>query len=141
MRAFICLERPLSVNSKNTARFQQAVKVAYRNAYPEEDGLWEDIYGIAYYFHRQRSTLDADNLSKPVWDALRGAGYADDNLLKLRLAGIVDLNNPELAGIDISSLPDAAANELLRAMGEQNHVLYVEFGPLTKQMFRFGLSL
>jgi hypothetical protein len=61
--------------------------------------------------------------------------------LKLRLAGIINLDNPELAGVDLSNVPDAAANELLQVVGEKNHVLYIEFGPLTKQMFRFGLSV
>jgi hypothetical protein len=144
VRAFICLEKPRSINNKDAnkaERFRMAVRKAYRDVYHEEDGFWEDIYGIVYYFHRRGASLDADNLSKPVWDALRGAGFADDRSLKLRLAGIIDLDNPELAGVDLSNMPDDAANELLQVIGEENHVLYIEFGPLTKQMFRFGLSV
>lgn len=96
---------------------------------------------MVYYFHRQDTTLDADNLSKPVWDALRGAGFADDNAVKLRVAGIIDLDNPALAVVDLSNVPDPVAQELLRVIGEEEHVLYIEFGPLAGSLFRFGLSV
>lgn len=141
MRAFVCLERPLSVNAKKTARFQAAIRTSYRDAYPEDDGYWEEMYGLVFYFHRHRSTLDADNLSKPVWDALCGAGFADDRSLKLRIAGIIDRDNSELFAIDLSNVPDAAADKLERALNEEEHVLYIEFGPLLREMFRIGLSV
>lgn len=141
MRAFICLEKPRSINSSKKADyFRESIKMAYRRAYPEEDAFWGDInlYGMVYYFHGQDTTLDADNMSKPVWDALRGTAFADDNAIKLRIAGII---NNSLTGIDLSYLPDEVAQELLRVIGEAEHVLYIEFGPLTERMFRFGLSM
>lgn len=148
MRAFLCLEKPRSINNKDprkSERFREVVWRAYRKAYPEDDAFWGNTYGIVYYFHRQdaheqETTLDADNLSKPIWDALRGAAFTDDRYLKLRLAGIIDRDDRELSGIDLSAVPDELLDQLLRAFNNDvKHVLYIEFGPLEKQMFKFGL--
>lgn len=96
------------------------------------------LYGAVYYFHSQPSGLDADNLSKPVWDALQGVAYPDDSRIRLRHAGIVDLRAFSIDEFDLSRLPDAVAERLFTVIGSELHVLSVEIGILATHMFEFG---
>lgn len=91
MKAFLLKRKPKSVQSKTKSKYQEYLREAY-NEYCDSDAFEEfPLYGKVYYFHRENTRLDADNLSKPVWDALEGLAYEDDSVIKLRHAGIIDL--------------------------------------------------
>ena len=32
----------------------------------------QDLYGLVYYFFKKNTGIDADNISKPIWDCLKG---------------------------------------------------------------------
>ena len=89
--AFVVEGRPPSSNKNVGAsglRYQQHVAQLYRAA----GGTWsnEHRYGVVYYFlRRYRPSRDADvgNVTKRLWDALTGVGYADDEVVRLQLAG------------------------------------------------------
>jgi len=93
MYAFISNMRPCSVRAKTTERFKQAIKEAFKSYYPSTERVSNDLYGVVYYFHKTHNQLDADNLSKPIWDALEGVLYEDHSIIKYRAAGIFDLRS------------------------------------------------
>jgi len=138
MLAFICIKRPLSINARNKTRFQEEIRRAFSDSYSNlspREGL---LYGTVYYFHTVPRSLDADNLSKPVWDALKGLTYNDDSQIRLRHAGVIDLREVEFKSFNLSKIPDTVANALLDVLGTEPHVVYIELGPLQDDMYEFG---
>lgn len=100
----------------------------------------QGLYGAVYYLKNSKHMLDADNLSKPVWDALTGLAYEDDVQVLLRHSGIVDMRLRGASEFDLSTLPDDVAEQLIQTIGSEEHVVYIEIGPVDVSMFRFGLS-
>ncbi|MGA9656431.1 MAG: hypothetical protein WBV96_21215 [Polyangia bacterium] len=99
-----------------------------------------DLYGLVYYLHAKPTQLDADNVSKPVWDALEGIGYRDDEVIKHRRAGLIDLRSKDLHTFDLSGMPDSVAAALISAVGVHDDIIYVEYGALHDDMYEFGLE-
>lgn len=123
MDIFLATCRPCSVNGKSTATFKRLIGEAFKK-YSSGVALAPPLYGIVYYFHARKTQIDADNLSKPVWDALEGLAFADDSVVKLRHAGIVDLSSEEIASFDMSRVPDTVLNDLYAVVGTEDHVLF-----------------
>lgn len=108
------------------------------------------LYGIVYYFvrgYRPARDADADNVSKRVWDALEGVAYQDDEVVRLRIAGVLDAgqgygdDGPRLEQVDLSDICPLAARELLSLVAsEEKHILYIELGPFSGSMFVFNLG-
>ena len=96
------------------------------------------MYGKVYYFHWESTQLDADNLSKPIWDALEGLAYEDDSIIKLRHAGIIDLRETDLQQFDLTSIPDDVADSFLDMVGSEKHILYIELGKFLNNLIIFG---
>lgn len=138
MQAFLCTHRPRSVNARNTDKFQEHIREAYHIYCIPGELIDAPLYGVVYYFHSRHNQLDADNLSKPVWDALEGVVYEDDLIIKLRHAGIVDLRGTDINLFDLSRMPDTIAADFIAMIGSKDYILYVEFGQLSQDMFLFG---
>ena len=51
----------------------------------------KELYAAIYYFYREDVGLDADNISKPAWDALNAVGYSDDKQIKIRTAVAINI--------------------------------------------------
>jgi Endodeoxyribonuclease RusA len=109
----------------------------------------EHRYGIVYYFargYRPARDADADNVSKRVWDALEGVAYKDDQVVRLRLSGVIEAGAaedeaPSLQELDLSDAAAGGAKELLRLVAAQEaHILYVEVGTVRPSMFAFNLA-
>ena len=85
---------------------------------------------------------DADNISKPVWDALEGLAYSDDKSIKLRSAGIVDLVATEsyasLESLDFTNLPPSILVELSALVAARRDFLYIEIGEAHASMLTFN---
>lgn len=109
-------------------------------SYPLHIPLTIELYGLIYHFYRRNIGIDADNLSKPVWDGLKGLLFKDDKQVKLRIAGSFDLSANDLTVLDFSGLPGAVINSLLEAIETEDHVLYVECGNFTTDMIRLNLE-
>lgn len=139
IRAFVCSVRPRSVNAKTAERYKALIQKAYAK-YCAPCDLQPPQYGLVYYFHRRKTDLDADNISKPVWDALEGICYSDDSVLKHRRSGVIDLSSGGMEAIDLSRVPDPVAAQMLASLGSDEHVLYVELGVLRPKMFEFGIE-
>ncbi len=138
MLAFICLQKPLSYNAQKKHRYEEVLRTAYSEYNSGASFADAPLYGCVYYFHTDPTNLDADNLSKPVWDALKGLSYLDDSLISLRHAGILKLKGEAFEPFDLSRLPDQIADRLIEVLGTEPHVLYVEIGQIEPEMFEFG---
>jgi hypothetical protein len=99
------------------------------------------FYAVVYYFHRVPSQQDADNISKPILDALEGLAYADDRLVKFRQAAMFDLLSDPLAELEISNLPGEVFSKFLEMLDTEEHILYVELGRLSFKQIRFGYEV
>jgi len=99
-----------------------------------------ELYGIVYYFFNKNSGTDADNISKPIWDCLKGILFEDDKLIKLRTAGAFDLTKNDLSVIDFSGVKGEVVADMLDAFDNDDHIVYIECGALDFSMFKFNLE-
>jgi len=142
MRAFVCTCRPRSVNARAALKsiFVKAIQSAHGNCTQIVNPAAGDLYGLVYYLHAKPTQMDADNVSKPVWDALEGIGYRDDEVIKHRRAGLIDLRSNDPRAFDLSGMPDGVAADLISAVGVHDDIIYVEYGTLHNDMYEFGLE-
>ena len=144
--AFVLPEKPLSYNAFRSAERKANYATRLRNSSRDFGGLppgtSPPYYGLVYHFHWREDRTDVDNVSKPVWDALRGLAYEDDAVVRLRIAGKLQIAGGMLGDLDLTRAPAAAVRRLTGLTGKQKHehVLYVELGTLRDSMFVFGLG-
>ena len=98
----------------------------------------EQLYGFIYYFHKEKTTIDADNISKPIWDALISEAYSDDNQIIFRSASVLDLNRTEIDAFNVTYLPDNIFLDLMEMLDIENNILYVEIGTYSQSLIKFG---
>ena len=123
MRAFVVTGvAPRSVGAEHTATWKGWVEQSYQSAYSGAPALSGDLYALVLYLHRRPTQLDADNLSKPVLDALNGACYADDRQVKVRTSGTLDLGNAFFDLTDVG-VPASLFDEFARAVARKDHVV------------------
>lgn len=96
------------------------------------------LYARVYYFHSIPNTRDADNISKPIVDALKGHAYMDDNVVVHRTAAIMDMRNTETADLILARIPYNVLQDFLDALDNEQHVLYIEVGQYKHSMLHFG---
>lgn len=141
MLAFLCSATPHSVNSKNKAAkaaYYAKLVAAFQQYHPSVVPITGNQYGFVCYFYRSKTPFDADNLSKPIWDALVKTAYQDDSIIRLRTSGLIDQDSYELDAIDVTNMPDTILDDFLSMLDNANHIIYVEMGPLDYGFFRFG---
>jgi len=126
------------VNAKTSERYKAGIKGAFQTYHSDVGLLNHGLYGVVYYFHNTPVQLDADNLSKPIWDALESTAYTDDRAIRLRIAGVFDLRSEPLEVLDLSQMPDYVLEDFLEMIDNEDHILYVEVGRLDYSLFRFG---
>jgi hypothetical protein len=138
MISFLCTSRPRSINAKKTEKYKRGIIDSFEHYYPENK-LWydEEIYGISYYFYKKKTSLDADNLSKPIWDALNSILYQDDKIIKLRYSGVYDLSKPVM-GLDFTKMPQRVYLDFLEYIEKYEHIIYIELGKLQDDLYVMG---
>lgn len=99
------------------------------------------LYCNIYYFHREPFSIDADNISKPVVDCLRGHAYSDDDLIKFRAAGKIDLGHYSITELDLTNVPAASLPALVNAINVEKHFLFIEVGTFDLNDFVFGRTI
>jgi len=140
MISFLCPYRPRSVNAEKTDKYKNKIKEYLLHYYPDISNFNnEKLYGIVYYFHKRKIELDADNLSKPVWDALEKILYNDDKIIKLRYSGVYDLNS-DITKLDITKMPKNVYCDFLEYIDntQYEHLLYIELGKLSDGLYIIG---
>jgi len=138
MYAFLGNFQPLSVNAKKKEAYKNRIQNAFRHYHGTISPISGSLYGFIYYFHRGKTEPDADNLSKPIWDALKLVAYTDDKIIRFRSSGIFDLQSEQFDILDLSKMPDYVLDDFLRMIGSEDHILYVEFGELDYDLFQFA---
>lgn len=88
MKCFIVTGQPKSQQSFGRGRrprYYGRIQAAFLNYFPNSNRFNIDLYGAIYYFFNENVNLDVDNISKPIWDALKNHLYDDDKLIKLSI--------------------------------------------------------
>lgn len=139
----VVLEAPKSYNADNrkkvryTERLQEQARQIIQR-YPEISLFQDALYIYIYYFHRVKSEVDVDNMSKPILDGLRRIVYTDDSQVIKRTAMKIDLS----ASYTLSNenIPDYIYEELLASINndEKKHILFIEVGKMLDTEIRIG---
>ena len=144
MYNFFFTRQPKSYNkmdAKRAAKYREVLEESLTRHNSDYVGFHNaDLYGVVYYFHNVKSSQDADNLSKPIWDALTSVLYKDDNCIRYRVAGIFDLSENDTQALDITSLPPDFVSDFLQAIETEEHIVYVECGRMRNDFFRFNIE-
>jgi len=142
--SFIVKQKPKSynrwkLNSEKGQNYLNSIREAFNDFNPSFEKNTEELYGIAYYFHLNSITTDADNISKPIWDCLTDFLYEDDRQIKLRIAGCFDTRKKDFEILDVSGVSGEVIAELVDAISSEEHILYIECGTLRDNMYKFNL--
>lgn len=141
LRAFVHKGTPRSVNAVHGQFYVDAIRESFSFVYPHADPNSTDaLYGIVYFFSARQLAIDADNLSKPIWDALRGLVFDDDRRVELRYAGVISANRTTRQDIRLNHVPGHAADMIIELLGGRENFIYIEIGKLNQNMYQFGLA-
>lgn len=147
MYSFVIKTKPKSYNSWGSAsvakkdRYKHLIEESFKEAYPAHVLVEVDLYGLIYHFFQKDIGIDADNLSKPIWDCLRGIIFDDDKRVKMRIAGSFNLVGGDFTIFNSSGLPGDVIASLIESIETEEHVLYVECGKFTADMIQLNLEL
>ena len=144
--------RPLSQNFRPSgvmAAFQTLLLASY-NSSPKahlftlpRTGttlLTQDLCVKAYYIHKVKNKIDADNISKPLWDAFNGQIYKDDRQLKYLETLKVDISTVGSCEFDITNIDDYDLHDLVDFLfnpaSTDDQLLYLEVSDLDLKKVR-----
>lgn len=123
--------KPASYNAKkkeSVKLFQKRIASCYDRKYKGK--LTQNkLYATVYYFYREDTKIDTDNISKPLWDALRAKAFDDDFQIKVRCAASINLEE-EMVILDDTLIPRDVFYELSDGIDNHDHTLYIELGEL-----------
>jgi Holliday junction resolvase RusA-like endonuclease len=135
----ILARKPVSFNSGAKEKYKQAFGDEARARWGTKS-LTGDLYARIVWFHRETrrgQDGDADNISKPILDALCGIAYADDGQILKRLVHKVDALGEYNISKERGDPRDVA--ELERLLGARTpHIIYFEVGRLESKSISFG---
>ena len=131
--SFVYSGKPESYNadSKKKQVYKKRLSSAYKRRF---SGMIaeKELYAAIYYFYREDVGLDADNISKPAWDALNAVGYSDDKQIKILTAVAIDLSKYDIVDFDQDNIPSDVLTDLVQSIADNNHTLYIEVGEIDK---------
>jgi hypothetical protein len=147
MKSFFYIAKPISQNNrgrKKIASYRRGLKTKLNSIYGPVGHLFPTssiIYGVVYYFRKNEVGFDADNISKPLWDALETVCYDNDKRIRLRLAAVVTLDYYNNYRIPVTSLSIAEANQInsFFKRPQQQHMIYVHLDNADPKSFKFRL--
>ena len=131
--SFVYSGKPESYNADSNKK--QVYKKRLSSAYKRRSSGMiseKELYAAIYYFYREDVGLDADNISKPAWDALNDVGYKDDKMIKIRTAVAIDLSKYDIVDFDQDNMPSDVLTDLVQSIVDNNHTLYIEVGEIDK---------
>ena len=139
--SFVYSGKPESYNadSKRKQVYKKRLSSAYKRRF---SGMIteKELYAAIYYFYREDVGLDADNISKPAWDALNAVGYSDDKQIKIRTAVAINLCEHDILVFDQDILPTDVLIDLIQSIADNNHTLYIEVGEIDRYDNIFDIS-
>ena len=129
---------PFSYNSDNAKKRRKYVQLIQDTFSKEYHGKvpkyrrGTELYGQVCFFTSEGTDLDADNISKPVWDALEGIVYENDKQIVLRTSTIVYKAKHDL--IPLNGECDRAADLLQVIQKKVVKCIYIECGCFKESM-------
>jgi len=139
IHAFLCAGRtPVTIQAHSHLKYEEDIKRAYKQYWPTEPPQNEYLYGIVYYFHKKKNSIDADNLCKPIFDALKNELYPDDKLIKYVRSAVYDLDSNNIETLDLTKMPDNVSDDFIKNLNNVDDMLYIEIGNLDFGMFEFA---
>lgn len=129
---------PFSYNSSDTKKkekYKESIVAAFSRNYKGKVPKFSkgiELYGQVYFFTSDGTNLDADNISKPVWDALIGTVYEDDKQIVHRSSVVVYTKKHN--AIQINGNMDTSADLLQVLTGDSVKCIYVECGYFKETM-------
>lgn len=139
--SFVYSGKPESYNadSKRKQVYKKRLSSAYKRRF---SGMIaeKELYAAIYYFYREDVGLDADNISKPAWDALNAVGYSDDKQIKIRTSVAINLCEHDILVFDQDILPTDVLIDLIQSIADNNHTLYIEVGEIDRYDNIFNIS-
>ncbi len=135
----VIARKPISLNAGGKEKHKKAIAEEARLRF-RGPPLTGELYARILWFHRERPggrDGDADNICKPIIDALNGIAYRDDLQVVKRLVHKVYMSN-EL-DFEEAGRPPGVLAEILRLIGmAEKHIIYIEIGPLRSTKVSFG---
>lgn len=135
---------PFSYNStdaKKKDKYVQLIRDTFDKEYKGKVpklGKGNELYGQVYFFTSEGTDLDADNISKPVWDALEGLVYENDKQIVMRKSAVIYKNRHDLIALDGNS---ARAADLLQVIQKKMvKCIYIECGHFNESMVEIDLE-
>lgn len=131
---------PVSYNSsdsKKRERYKGTIVEAFSRNYNGKVPKFRkgiELYGQVYFFTSDGTDLDADNISKPVWDALIGTIYEDDKQIVQRTSTVIYTKKHNLIQINGNSNTSAELLQILT--GNNVKCIYVECGYFKETMIK-----
>ena len=124
-----------SADSKKRERYKGTIVEAFSRNYNGKVPKFRkgiELYGQVYFFTSDGTDLNADNISKPVWDALIGTIYEDDKQIVQRTSTVIYTKKHNL--IQINGNSDTSAELLQILTGNNVKCIYVECGYFKETM-------
>lgn len=133
---------PKSYNSRKKDAYQNQIQSAVKRKYRGKVPCFtadSELYARVYYFTSKGVTVDADNISKPVWDALNGLLYVDDKNIVMRTAAVIDIKKHPISKIDTKDMDSSVVVDLIQNLTEDEvQCMYIECGKFSESMIKFG---
>jgi len=136
LASFVVKRAPLSCNAKNPKHYISHLECEFRRHQFPGIPFPGHLYVRVYYFHFIPDKRDADNFSKRVVDALKGAAYVDDSFVILRTAANIHL--PAHSGINLTHMEEPALSVFIDAQSKQEPTLYIEIGTFEGSLILIG---
>lgn len=139
--SFVYAGKPVSYNadSRKKLLYKKRLSSAYQRMFSGKLA-GKELYATIYYFYKEDVGLDADNISKPAWDALNAVGYTDDKMIKIRSAVVINLCEHDIFEFDQDNLPTDVLVDLMQSIADNNHTLYIEVGEIGEYDNIFNIS-
>lgn len=135
---------PFSYNSTNTKKrdkYVQLIRDTFDKEYKGKVPKYRKgnkLYGQVYFFTSEGTDLDADNISKPVWDALEGLVYDNDKQIVMRKSSVIYKTRHDLIALDGNS--DRAADLIQVIQRKTVKCIYIECGHFNESMVKIDLE-
>lgn len=135
---------PFSYNStdnKKRDKYVQLIRDTFDKEYNGKVPKYRkgnELYGQVCFFTSEGTDLDADNISKPVWDALEGLVYDNDKQIVMRKSTVIYKAKHDLIALDGNS--DRAADLLQVIQRKMVKCIYIECGHFNESMVEIDLE-
>ena len=135
---------PFSYNStdaKKKDKYVQLIRDTFDKEYNgkvPKFGKGSELYGQVCFFTSEGTDLDADNISKPVWDALEGVVFENDKQIVMRKSTVIYKTRHDLIALDGNS--DRAADLLQAIQSKKVKFIYIECGHFNESMVEIDLE-